>query len=315
MKKKGIVFDISHYMTEDGPGIRTNVFLKGCPLKCRWCSNIYGINPKIQLAFRADRCTGCGECLRVCRYGAVYQDEERKCCLTDFQKCVGCMKCVKVCPAGARIQVGREYSSEEIIKEVEKDKSFYRRSQGGITLSGGEILMQPEFALEILVGCKDRFLNTAIETSACGRWEDLKKLILNSDTVFIDCKCMDSHRHKELTGVDNVRILENIRKAADLCAGEKIHMVIRLPLIPSLNDTSENLSETARFVRALSGKPLLNVLPYHNYGESKYDTVGENYTLSNLKIPSGEYLKKIDGLFREAGVNCSIGGYNIDYDS
>lgn len=310
----GTVFDISHYMLEDGPGIRTNVFFKGCPLKCKWCSNIYGIKPQIQLAFRKERCMGCGRCMEVCIHSAIQRQNENRCCVTDHKKCTACMQCVKVCISGARTQVGRQYSVQEVIREVEKDRKYYRRSGGGVTLSGGEILMQAEFAYQILSGCRARLINTAIETSAFGRWEELSRLISCCDTVFIDCKCMDPTLHKELTGVENGLILENIRKAAKLCEKEKICLIIRLPLIPTLNDTQKNLMETVEFVKSLPGEILLNVLPYHNYGEAKYEHVGEDYTLKEIQLPKKDFLKEVSDVLEKTGVSYSIGGYKISYE-
>lgn len=309
MEKKGIVFDISHYMLEDGPGIRTNVFLKGCFLRCRWCSNAYGLKKDIQLGIKPAVCTGCGKCIEVCPVSVVSKKKNRV--ITDFQKCINCMKCVKACPVGARFQIGREMTASEVFREVERDRMYYRRGQGGVTLSGGEILMQPEFAIDILDRCSSAYLNTAIETSGCGKWEDLKEMILLCDTVFMDCKCIEEKRHKTLTGVSNGIILENIRKAAALCEKEGILFVVRLPLIPSLNDQYENLKQTAEFVKSLAGNVELNLLPYHNYGVDKYTVIGLDYGLKEINPPGEEQLERVEQFLKETGVRCSVGGYQV----
>lgn len=311
MGLSGVIFDISHYMIEDGPGIRTNVFFKGCPLRCKWCSNAYGLDPRMQLAYVAGKCVGCGRCLPVCPNHAISLDRETGRTKTDFALCAWCMNCVSACPAGARTAVGKVYTPEEVLQEAEKDRLFYRRGHGGVTLSGGEILLQPEFALAILRRCQNVYLNTAIETSAFGRWEHLREMISLCDTVFIDCKCMDPARHRKLTGVDNPLILSNIRRAAELCQAKEIPLVVRLPLIPTLNDSEENIIATGRFVASLPGSPELNVLPYHNYGGMKYSYLGMEYPTEALQPHSQEQLAHVAELLGRTPVRFSIGGYAV----
>ena len=308
----GLVFDIAHYMIEDGPGIRTTVFFKGCPLSCKWCSNAYGLDKKIQMAYRKEKCMGCGACIPVCKQNAIIWDKSKTHSMTNFSACIDCLECVDVCLTDARTKIGKIYTVSEVLREVEKDKKYYRRGGGGITLSGGEILLQSEFAYQILYECHERMINTAIETSACGLWENLKRLILCCDTVFIDCKCVDRTLHKLLTGADNQRVLENIIKAAELCDKEQIQLIVRMPLIPELNDSQEHIMDVAWFVMSLKGNVSLNILPYHNYGGAKYEHIGKKYLLDKIKIPDKRYLENVSKVLQITGVNYSIGGYNIE---
>ncbi|KZL89241.1 glycyl-radical enzyme activating protein [Clostridium magnum] len=309
---KGVIFDISHYMIEDGPGIRTNVFMKGCFLKCKWCSNAYGLYQYQQLAFIKNKCIGCKKCLSQCTNNAITFDNEMEKASMDFNKCHSCFKCIDICPTKARVEVGKTYTSDQVVREVEKDRLFYRRGEGGVTLSGGEILMQPKFAVEILKKCAEAYINTAIETTAYGKWEYLKQMIDYSDTVFIDCKHMDSEQHKRLTGVDNELIHENIRKAAEYCKEKCKQMVVRFPLIPTINDSKENIIATANLVKSLAGNRELNVLPYHSYGSNKYQYIGMDYELEKLDTYTKEQLLEINKLLQSTGVWYSIGGYNVE---
>lgn len=307
----GTIFDISHYMLEDGPGIRTNVFVKGCPLRCKWCSNAYGLEKRIQLSYKAQKCVGCGKCIQICPENAITWNEKKSVVVQKFEKCRQCLCCVQVCNFQARAQVGIEKTVEEVVKAVLDDRMFYRRSGGGVTLSGGEILGQADFVGEILKKCVYYGIHTAIETSGYGKWEDLKRILGYTKLVFLDCKCMNREKHKALTGVGNEIILENIVKTAQWCEKHGKQLIIRLPLIPTLNDDDINVRDTAKFVKELRGKPLLNVLPYHNFGASKYETIGKRYPTEDLQPQESEDMQRIKKIFEEVGVRFSVGGYNI----
>lgn len=307
----GTIFDISHYMLEDGPGIRTNVFVKGCPLRCKWCSNAYGLEKRIQLSYKAQKCAGCGKCIQVCPENAIAWNDEKHVVIQNFEKCRQCLKCVQICTFQARTQVGVEKTVDEVVKAVLEDRMFYRRGGGGVTLSGGEILGQADFVSEILKKCVYHGIHTAIETSGYGKWEDLKRILSYTELAFIDCKCMNQEKHKALTGVSNEIILENIVRAAAWCEEHGKELIIRLPLIPTLNDDDTNVRDTAKFVKKLHGKPLLNVLPYHNFGASKYETIGKEYLTENLKPQESEDLQQIKNVLKETGVRFSVGGYDI----
>ena len=202
-------------------------------------------------------------------------------------------------------------TAQEVVREVERDQIFYRRGGGGVTISGGEILMQPEFVTDLLKKCDNAYLDTAIETSGFGKWEDMQQMIAYSNLVFIDCKLMDDFRHREATGVSNQIILQNIMLAADECFSKGKRLVVRLPLIPAVNDDEENLMATAEFVKSLPGNVELNVLPYHNYGSDKYDKIGMEYKLDFLQLHTKEQLWEVEMILNRTGVRFSIGGYKI----
>ena len=210
-EKKAIVFDIGRFRNTDGPGIRTILFFKGCPLRCLWCSNPFGFSPAPQLAVNPVKCTGCGKCVPVCPQGrnTLVPGEKIQ---VDFSACQGCGACVPVCPSGARMITGRAYTARELYREAAKDAAFYRKGGGGVTLSGGEVLLQWEVASETLRLCRTNYINTCIETSAFAPWAHLWQVAQYCHTVFVDLKHMDSEKHREQTGVPNELILENIQK-------------------------------------------------------------------------------------------------------
>lgn len=305
-----MVFNFTKYMLEDGPGIRTVVFLKGCPLRCLWCSSPLCQASEPSLVYLKYRCVSCAACLPACPRQALFLDEEGK-IGRNFARCTNCGTCTRVCPVGAREMRGSLMTVEEVLEKVEKDRVFYRRGSGGVTLSGGEVLMQAAFAARILKECWQRLIHTGIETCAYGRWEDLKTLLTYTNLAFIDIKHVDPLRHKELTGRSNRKILDNIRKAAAYCQELKRPLILRLAVVPEMNDSRENLRETARFLKDLPGGCELNLLPYHQYGVSKYDWLGVKYKLADVKPPSRDQLLKIARYFESLGLFCSVGGAEI----
>lgn len=285
-EKRGLIFDIGRFRSTDGPGIRTIIFFKGCPLRCRWCSNPFGLSPRRQLVVNFAKCTGCARCGEVCAHGVNTVPEGEK-LRVDFSACALCGDCVTACLAGARTISGGEYTARELYQEAKKDTAFYRKGGGGVTLSGGEALMQYEVAAQTLRLCRSNYINTCLETSAYAPWEHLWAVGQYCHTVFVDLKHMDPERHRALTGVENGLILKNLRR---LCAelprrGGKV--IVRLPLVPGYNDDEENLIASARFADGLAGKPELNLLPYHNLGESKYEMIGADYPLGEAESRKG----------------------------
>jgi pyruvate formate lyase activating enzyme len=264
MTNQGYVFNIQRYSIHDGPGIRTAVFFKGCPLRCFWCQNPESQTPKPELFYYKDRCIGCGRCVQVCPNKAVRM--MGKTTRTDRILCVGCGQCVENCPNEARKTVGILMTADEVLGEVLKDRKFYENSGGGLTLSGGEPLYQIDFALEILERCKESGLHNVIETTGAVPWEHFEKILSCVDLVLYDIKQINSEIHKTGTGISNILILSNLQKLAKLK-----NIKVRMPLIPGLNNSSGDILEVARFIKKEIGPVEIELLAYNKMGESKYD--------------------------------------------
>jgi pyruvate formate lyase activating enzyme len=302
-KHEGIIFDIQRYSIHDGPGIRTVVFLKGCPLRCLWCCNPESQLTNPQLSFIQSKCIGCLECIKICPNKAIRFDKEKG-FLIDYKLCDMCGRCSDVCYPGARVIIGKKMSVDEVIAEVIRDKSFYNRSNGGVTLSGGEVLLQWGFAKEILKKCKELNINTAIETCGYCKWEYFTEVLEYVDLVLYDLKHLDSAEHKRLTGVDNQLILENAAKVV-----KKVkEMIIRVPLIPSLNDSKDNIMMLVDFVSTLEKVKEIDLLPYHQLGVSKYNQIGQTYKLNEINPPSKEKINDIKRYIENRGFLVKVGG-------
>ena len=260
--KNGLIFNIQKFSIHDGQGIRTLIFMKGCPLRCLWCCNPESQRFSEDLLYIRTKCIGCGLCLRACPQKAVRPE--------DFgiqrEKCTVCGSCTQVCYANAKKIAGRWVTRHELLAEIEKDRIVYRNSGGGVTIGGGEPTSQPRFVKALLKDCQGLNLHTAIETCGYGDWGQIGGIFDHVDQIFWDLKCMDPEKHKALTGVTNAVILENARKAAAL--GRET--TFRIPLIPGCNDDEENVKSTARFVADLGDHVKLEILSYHRLGEDKF---------------------------------------------
>lgn len=283
MSDKAYVFNIQHYSLHDGPGIRTNVFLKGCPLRCKWCSNPESQNSEAEISYNNNKCIGCKECsgcISSCENNAISFDSDNK-AVINRDKCINCLMCSSDCPTGAITTQGTLKTIKEILDIVEKDSVFYTHSEGGVTISGGEPLMHGEFTINLLKQAKKRRINTAIETCGYADYEILKGCAKNLDMILFDIKSLNDEKHKKFTGASNKLILENFNK---LCIDfPNLKKIVRTPVIPTFNDNVEDIKEIVEF---LKDKPNVNyeLLPYHKFGEGKYKSLGREYLMGDLKL-------------------------------
>jgi len=294
---RGLVFNIQRYSLHDGPGIRTNVFLKGCPLRCTWCCNPESQDFGPQLAFFPDKCINCGRCIGLCPYGAVSAGTDKP--LTDWSICVekcqggkeGAFGCTAKCYSKAREVQGREMSVDEVMREVMKDSHVYLESGGGITLTGGEPLSQAGFARDLAREARENYLEVAIETCGLVPWKAYEEILPYLDAIFIDIKFLDAAKHRTHTGQGNELILANAVKLAQSMAVKGGTIIVRTPVIPGLTDLAE-VTAIARFVQQeMPGATAMEVLPYHRLGRGKYRDIGREYELLDINPPSEKDMK------------------------
>lgn len=298
---KGLIFDIKRYAIHDGPGIRTTVFLKGCPLSCRWCDNPESQDFLREFIFWPERCLHCDACINVCKKKAIIKSENNK--RVDETKCDFCESCVRECYSEALQIVGREISIEELLDEIRKDSDFYVESGGGGTFSGGEPFSQSDFLCEMLAACKRRGIHTAIETCGFVSWDILEKTTPNVDLFLYDIKSMDEKRHKEFTGVSNRLILENLEKLA-----RNSQVIVRVPLIPQINDDEDNISRLGKFLSRLERIEEVDLLPYHRLGISKYERLNKTYALKKITPPVQDRVDDIRKALEKFGFRINVGG-------
>ncbi|HUT19973.1 MAG TPA: glycyl-radical enzyme activating protein [Anaerolineae bacterium] len=300
---RGIVFNIERYMVYDGPGIRTVVFLKGCPLRCLWCDNPESQRPGQELMVFDDKCIACRHCLEVCPSDAIAAADAGK-VTVDLSRCGASGQCVAVCPSEALVMSGRAMTSDEVVSEILKDEVFYRRSSGGVTLGGGEPSAQPQFAAQILKACRGRGIHTAIETCGCSSWEAMAQVLQHTQLVYLDLKHIDPDAHMRLTGRDNDLILANAERILQLADEGKLDVVVRCTCVPGCNDSKENIAGTAALL-AKSKVKRLELLRYHELGVPKYAVIGRTYALKDLRVDE-EHLADLAELARSYGLDCRI---------
>lgn len=295
----GTIFNIQRFSLHDGPGIRSTVFMKGCPLRCKWCSNPESINPDFEIMTYDMRCIGCGRCIEVCPKNAIDLDGGLR--RINRSKCNLCMECVKECPSGAIEQAGWPISVEELVHEIAQDIQFYLDSGGGVTLSGGEPLLQREFTMEVLRHYKQRGIDTALDTSGAVRWDLMERVLEYTDLVLFDIKHMDPAYHKKGTGMDNTLILDNVEKTA-----RKVRTWIRVPVIPDYNDSEANTRKLAEFCTKLTVEKV-SLLPYHHWGEQKYQRMGKEYSFKNVPKVKDEKIRALQKIIESYGLEVTIG--------
>jgi pyruvate formate lyase activating enzyme len=298
----GIIFDIKKYAIHDGPGIRTTIFFKGCPLACRWCHNPEGITVKSERIYHQERCIGCEECIQICPQKVMTPTPQGV--IADLSKCEWCRTCADNCPSDAVEFVGQNVTVADVLGQIEKDVAFYDESGGGVTLSGGEPLMQPEFLLELLDACGGLDLHRTVDTTGYADAGLLLAVAEKTDLFLYDLKLMDPARHRKHTGVSNEKIMSNLK----LLAQKDARIQVRIPIIPGINTDAANIDQTGEYVSALPGVEHISILPFHNSALGKYGRLGLECISPDIRMPTDEQLKDIAKRLNGFGLQVKIGG-------
>ena len=292
MAPKGYVMQLQPFSVNDGDGIRTTVFLAGCPLHCAWCANPEGCTQQLKVGWHMRKCIGCGECTKVCPHGiGIDLNAERG-------KCIACGKCADACPQKARVRMVYEADADDVLKQIQTHRLFYSYSGGGITFSGGEACMQPEFLNYLTEKIYDMGYSMAVETCGVFDFETVRPSLERMDLIFMDLKHMDSEAHRRWTGQGNELILENMAKLADLSA----EIVVRIPVIKGVNADEDNIRASAVFVHKILPEAKMELLPYHSFGKIKYEALGIPYDHPEFVRPTPEEMDRLRDIVRSEGV-------------
>ena len=295
---KGIVFNIQKFSIHDGPGVRTTVFLKGCPLRCKWCSNPESQLSRVQIMYHSDNCKHCRKCVGTCPVKAITEAEDGRIHI-DFNKCTGCLTCVQGCPGRALTNEGEYKTIDEVVDVCMQDIDFYEESGGGVTISGGEGMMQPGFVEALILRLKENGIHTAIETTGCAGEEVFHRLVPLFDLLLFDVKHYDSEKHKTGTGADNELILKNLRWAQKM----GLNILPRVPVIPTFNSELPDAEGMAKLLLDI-GLTRVQLLPFHQMGERKYEFLNRDYELTGVTALHPEDLAEYQKVFLNHGIDC-----------
>ncbi|MBU1096462.1 MAG: glycyl-radical enzyme activating protein [Bacteroidetes bacterium] len=304
LELKGLIFDVQGHSVHDGPGTRTTVFFNGCPLDCIWCCNPEGLFHQPVMMYKETKCKHCGKCIAACPHHAIKVVDGKLKHNREFCDVCKTLDCVKTCFYEASDISGKYYTIDELMKIFKRDRQFWG-SKGGVSLSGGEPLLQKEFILSLLKECKKSYIHVSVETTSCLATDYFMEAMNYIEWVFTDIKHMNSNEHKKLTGVGNELILKNIKTLAEKEDWNGF-IVPRIPIIPGKNDSTKNIRETARFVNEI-GLEVINILPFHRLGESKYRQIGRKYQFAEQIPPTETHMLKIKNMIEEEGLICFVG--------
>ena len=306
MNDTATIFNMQRYSIHDGPGIRTLVFFKGCPLSCKWCANPEGISPEREVRYIKQKCNGCAKCLDCPSCAVSFSDEDGF--VINRGRCMACGICVKNCPRKAKTWFGYEITLDELMKKIKRDAVYYMNSGGGVTLGGGAPLLKREFAQKLLTRCRQEGINTAVETEGYCDFKTYKKCAGLCDTIFTDLKAIDTDKHKKLTGVDNHVILGNIRQLGDWLSGTGggPDFIIRIPLIPGVNYDLNDISKAAEFLKGIKCVKYVEVLPFHNLGEHKYKQLGYSYEFEGRNNLKPADVQEYADILKAAGLTVKV---------